>query len=54
MTNNARKMLLKLSTGVLPESLNKFEVTILEKEFGNNWFWDLGYSEKKYKKPGFK
>lgn len=39
--------------GVLPEHLTQDEVELLEKEFGENWFEELGYSEPDYKKPAF-
>jgi uncharacterized alpha/beta hydrolase family protein len=46
-------LLLNMSAGVLPEHLTKHEVELLEKEYGINWFEELGYSEPDYKKPSF-
>lgn len=46
-------LLLNMSAGVLPEHLTKDEVELLEKEYGENWFEKLGYSEPEYKRSVF-
>jgi len=44
-------LLLNMSGGLLPEHLSKQEVDLLTKEYGNDWFEKLGYTEPGYKKP---
>lgn len=41
------------SKGLLPDTLSREQVETLEKEYGDDWFWVLGYSEKIYKRPKF-
>lgn len=41
----------KLTNGVLPEDLEPKYIAVLKKELGEDWFYRLGYSEKKYTKP---
>ena len=44
-------LLLNMMSGLLPEHLTKEEVTLLEMEFGKNWFEALGYDDEHYKRP---
>jgi len=44
-------LLLNMMSGLLPEHLSKEEVTLLEMEFGKNWFEALGYDDEHYKRP---
>ena len=44
-------LLRNMSSGLLPEDLLPSEVKMLEKEYGENWFNHLGYSEPEYVKP---
>lgn len=44
-------LLLKMSGGLKPKDLNNREIKLLEKEFGKNWFEELGYDSKKDKLP---
>ena len=53
MINGIRNILLNLSGGLLPKDLTKEEVALLEEEFGEMWFYKIGYNEKKFEKPGF-
>ena len=46
-------ILLNMEGGLLPKDLTKKEVELLEKEYGKDWFIELGYDEKIYKKPNF-
>lgn len=46
-------IVLNLSSGLLPEYLQKDEVNLLTNRYGENWFETLGYSEPIYKKPKF-
>ena len=43
-------LLLNMMSGLLPEHLSKEEVTLLEMEFGKNWFEALGYDDEHYKR----
>ena len=47
-------ILLNLQGGLLPKDLTKKEVELLEKEYGKDWFIELGYNENNYKKPTIK
>lgn len=47
-TNN---LLLNMSGGLLPENLSKRETALLEKRFGKDWFYILGYNDQEYKNP---
>jgi len=51
MPEDVRSILLKLSTGLLPEVLTEKEVKSLKEYLGDDWFYRLGYSEKLYKRP---
>ena len=53
MDDGIRSIMTKLSSGTLPENLSKGEVELLIEEYGDNWFFRIGYSEKKYKQPVF-
>lgn len=44
-------LLMNMSAGLLPENLAPREIEMLEKKYGANWFKELGYEEKKFKKP---
>lgn len=44
-------LLLNLMGGLLPEHLSREEVKLLEMEFGENWFDELGYDDEHYKRP---
>ena len=44
-------LLLNTTSGLLPEHFSKEEVKLIEIEFGENWFEELGYSEPEYNKP---
>ena len=46
-----QNLLLNMSSGLLPEHLNKREIGLLVKKFGNDWFSELGYKEPDYKRP---
>lgn len=51
MSKDVRNIMFNLSAGLLPENLSKEEVSTLKSHYGDDWFFRLGYSEKKYKKP---
>jgi len=44
-------LLLNMMSGLLPEHLSKNEIRLLELEFGENWFIELGYDDEHYKRP---
>lgn len=44
-------IVLNMSGGLLPENLTQSEILLLKKEYGENWFEKLGYSEPEYKRP---
>ena len=44
-------LLLNLSSGLLPENLSQEEVDLLVDRIGENWFEDLGYNDRDYKRP---
>ena len=44
-------LLLNLSGGLLPKDLQPDEVELLKKEYGDDWFEKLGYTEPEYEKP---
>ena len=44
-------LLLNMSSGLLPEHLKEREISLLEKEYGKNWFEELGYNKKLYRNP---
>lgn len=44
-----QNLLLNMSSGLLPKDLDKKEIKLLEKEFGKNWFYELGYDDSYYK-----
>ena len=44
-------ILFNLQGGLLPKDLTKGEIELLEKEYGKDWFIELGYDEKTYEKP---
>lgn len=46
-------LLLNMSSGLLPENLTEEDVELLQKEYGVNWFEELGYTDKLYKRPTF-
>jgi len=39
--------------GLLPEHLSKEECKLLEEKYGENWFYELGYTDSDYKKPSW-
>ena len=43
-------LLLNMISGLLPKDLSQGEVRLLENNFGENWFKELGYDEN-YEKP---
>ena len=51
--NEVDNLLLNMQGGLLPESLSKKEIKLLENEYGKYWFKVLGYEEPKYKKPQY-
>jgi len=51
LNDETNELLMNLSSGVLPEYLQKDEVNLLIARYGEGWFEKLGYSEPKYKKP---
>jgi hypothetical protein len=48
--NKLDNLLLNLLSGLLPKDLSKSEIVLLQKEFGENWFEELGYNDN-YEKP---
>ena len=46
-------ILLNMQGGLLPKDLTKKEINLLKKEYGENWFEELGYNEPEYKKPKY-
>lgn len=46
-------LLLNLSGRLKPEDLQKDEVTLLIKRYGEDWLEKLGYKEPMYRKPVF-
>lgn len=44
-------LLLNMMSGLLPEHLSEYEIRLLELEFGENWFDELGYDDEHYKRP---
>lgn len=51
--NNLENLLLNMTSGLLPESLTKEEVQLLEDKYGRNWFTALGYNDIEYQRPKF-
>lgn len=49
--NDLNNLLLNMSAGLVPINLSKNEREILAKEFGPNWFDELGYKEPEYQRP---
>lgn len=49
---DTENLVLNMSGGLLPENLTQSEILLLKKEYGENWFEKLGYSEPDYKLPG--
>lgn len=45
-------LVLNMMSGVLPEHLSKDEVEMLVEEYGDNWFYELGY-DNSYEKPKY-
>lgn len=43
-------LLLNMSSGLMPEDLQKDEIELLIEEFGYNWFEELGYDDS-YNRP---
>lgn len=44
-------LLLNMSGGLLPEDLQSDEVELLKSKYGSNWFEELGYNDKEYRRP---
>ena len=44
-------LLLNMSGGLLPEHLQPDEVELLRSKYGSNWFEELGYNDKEYRRP---
>ena len=44
-------LLLNMSGGLLPEDLQPDEVELLRSKYGENWFEELGYNDKEYRRP---
>ena len=51
LSEKCLNILLNMTAGLLPENLTKEEVEILKRDFGDNWFEELGYKESEYNKP---
>jgi hypothetical protein len=44
-------LIINMASGLLPNQLCGFEIDLLIREYGKNWFEKLGYTEPEYKKP---
>ncbi len=49
--SKVENILLNMQGGLLPKDLTKEEVELLEKEYGKDWFIELGFNIDKYEKP---
>lgn len=46
-----QNLILNMQSGLLPENLSGEEIVLLREVDGEDWFYKLGYTEDKYKKP---
>lgn len=52
--SDLENLLLNLHGGLRPKHLTKEEVELLEEEYGEDWFEDMGYDDyESYEKPEF-
>jgi len=51
--SEVENLLLNMMGGLLPEYLTEKECLLLKENYGENWFYELGYNDVDYRKPSF-